>query len=305
MFLHWKKRKPSQRRVLVIGPTNAGKTTILGALSVASKYADRFGASIKCLNDPMREIAKDAEQGLGQLQSSLDATTSVTEYSFMLENRNTGFCTTIAEGDYRQAIFTVLDGPGGALMRDPQMDGADAWGGHEEDGIRKTILEKAAQSEAIVLCVDSVDEQTTGTFFVSLIRCLHDLGEPLPFRRFVVLLTKADRFFADYGAKAHGRAANMNPWPRAWRLLSKHATAQLWGHCDPRVTELSCGWISAYGFSPTDGQKSRSYDQTHWLDAPENRRIDRWRPFNLFDPFVYLSDGGSDSLWIHRNYRRT
>src|SRR5207249_3956324 len=90
--------------------------------------------------------------------------------------------------------FRLLDGPGGVEV--------GPHGGRDDRDenqrkLRHAVLECGRRSQGLLLCVDSSDENRAEDFFKYLADLFRDIGRaPLPFRRVVVLLTKADKYFA-------------------------------------------------------------------------------------------------------------
>lgn len=293
-----KKRSPQVRkRALIIGATNAGKSTLLAALSAASLAPRRFGVKIVPLNEPMQVVADSAREAFEIGEFSVNATSAITEYQFRLESRITDFWSTIVEGDYRNTVFSVVDGPGGVMIPDASEGfGSEGFGsgGYFEPEFRQALLEHGQKSDVLMVCLDANDHSHAASFFISLIQLLHELGEPLPFAKIVILLTKSEIYLS--GIPAESKKGE--PWNRAWELLTLPVIREFWSFCDPRKTDLACGFVSAFGL-PDETKKTPSFKHS----IPSN--INHWTPLNLFDAFVYLADGGSSSLSIHRNYRLT
>jgi hypothetical protein len=247
-----------KNQVLIAGPVRAGKTQYLGALKVAADRTPNEADPVRChvlrMNEAMDALDNLTRRSLvrgsggdGAGAAGLPATTQVREYSFEFE------CDADAPkglfGGGGPTQFRLLDGPGGVEI-------GPHGGRHDRDEnarkLRQAVLECGRKSQGLLLCVDSSDEDRAGDFFQYLGNLFRDIGTtPLPFRRVVVLLTKADRYFAGLALRTSRRdeaaAASLaraaDPWPRARLLLTRDGVGAL-RKATAAGTQIACGWCS-------------------------------------------------------------
>ncbi len=98
---------------------------------------------------------------------------------------------------------------------------------------------------------------------------------------------------------AEAKARSTNPWERAQVLLGDIGFAPLMKYLDPKAQQrVCCGWASAYGFVPKEGSANYDFEQDRLrvYDEQDKRFWQRWQPFRILDPFIYVATGNAMSL---------
>ena len=312
VFENWPLVENSAPRTIVIGPSRAGKTSLLCCLQHASaQWRDRRdgirSVVIQPRSDAMRDLLRDGRVAMirhGKFEAKINATTNLGEFSFDLRiRRSMWFGWTLrnprswfALGDPPQR-FTVWDTAGGVLL---SQDAAEATSG-EAAAQRRSYLEQLRQAKGLLLCIDvSGGNTTAGAVFASLPVLLADLGTSvLPFSRLVVLLCKCDRL-ASGESKEDVDVAD--PIGAATRLMTRGALQALLDSM-PEESEIAFGFASAFGFTVEDGSPNYNAN-TDGLktfkegDISENERS--WVPYRVIEPFVYLATGHRCGLKVLR-----
>ena len=322
----WRRR---QKQVLICGPSGAGKTSLLASLQLAADIGtvSSWPGGVRLFPATNRRGVPPAKPGgvddatagvnvsrrwhearttIREGRLPVKATAEITSYAFDLEMDHYDFWAAVLHGQRLNVRYRLVDGPGGSLLPKGLVTG-------DEDlvmqgAFRSQLIEKARESESLVLCVDGNDDSQSSAFFGGLSDLLSEMrgtGEPyLRFESIVIVLTKADEFFERYGTSAANLAARADPWSRAVELLTDSGMANLLDQTNPSDTELLCGWASAYGFS-ADGAPNFDQQRNRMRSWEPNIReqdvIKSWRPFQILDAFVYLSVGELGGLRaLHR-----
>ena len=302
-------------QVLMIGPASAGKTCYLSALEHAAHRTFLEASPFRCRlhkqNDGLRDLCLRGRQIIreGRLDQKIDASTSVSDYSFEFvcqPNPDDGgwsqFKRLLFGAQERQMQFHFLDGPGGALL--PTRRGLDDDGDENQyESFRENLIAHARRAQALIVCADAYNLQLAAAFFEHLPKLLGQIASEgcLPFRRVVVLLTKAEMLVVQEGRGALEKLVSYSAWHHARQLLST-SLGSLLAHLDDS-TEMACGWASAYGF--IDGEGSANYDpQTGGLRTfdPNYPQMltEGWRPLRVLDPLIYLTTGAHNSMQVFK-----
>ena len=157
----------------------------------------------------------------------------------------------------------------------------------------------------VILCVDaggrdiasSVEASQASLVYESMTQVMQEFVDErgmLPFKKIVIVLTKADVYFLMDERTAEDNATAVNPWPRAIEVLTRPALKQLLKHLDSTEQDrVACGWSSAFGF--IDGQSNFAPESEGLLtqvgEGDRATLYSKWRPFKLLDPFIFVSAG--------------
>lgn len=306
-------------QVLIAGPVGAGKTQYLGTLKLTAERPPSEEGAVRCqlvrTNEPMealdrlvrRRMVRESQPNGVEAASEtiLPATADVQSYEFGFECDTGEAPKGLFGGSGSTTYFRLFDGPGGVEVG--RYGGSDDRDENRRN-LRQAILEHARKSQGLLLCVDSSDENKANDFFKYLSDLFNGIGKtPLPFRRVVVLLTKADKYFARLALGApyrdESRAASLareaDPWERARFLLTDYGIGALQQRTS-RDAQIVCGWCSVFGFVPGEGVAN--YDPWNECFRYEgtglNRAelLERWRPFRLLDPLIFFATGRPGAL---------
>jgi hypothetical protein len=304
--------------IMMIGPSRAGKTTLLSVLRLAS--ARRLKNAGRVRIRPVNEEAKQlfertldiAETGAIVHPANVSATKYVFELNCDVDNRVKveHFETAPGKWPWSEPIkidrsyfevkkeskaFTlnVLDGKGGDIFGKP--DELEDRG--EYDRRRAELVEMATQSSALIVCVNASDQNSTRLFFTGLQRFLdevHSSGVRTPFSRVAIALTQADRKVEDFGSSAQTMLEEMDPAETASATFGYYAKHGLFQALDPPARDqVYASWVSVYGFIPNEG--SVNYDSSHDRIAifrPDDARwTDDWIPYGVIEPFLFACTG--------------
>lgn len=305
-------REDVGRSCIVVGPANAGKTTLLLSLQQA------------CLQDGSDEFNLDfvpeSESTLALSKLSTDflfrgktpqASREIAEYAFRIfvENRHR------QEPEY-YCKMSVTDGPGGYLLPS------------ERTGVPRNLPEwqkllAAAQgARSLVLCVDAC-KPSLEVLHNGLPKFILDVkagNRKLPQQRILLLLTKFDRVIAEFTKQAgnwadelgrRGRdipaalspfggigsrpltpsimADRLSPLGQAQAQLGQILTllrSSLHAHAT-----LAVGLCSAFGFSELTYAHSTSEwrEQRPYGDRSVAEKLREWRPFGVREALLFLS----------------
>lgn len=290
---------------LIIGPTKSGKTGLLATLAQASWSYEltEEGTSVRVLrpNPAMSALADLAQGTIREGMLPMSATNEVIEYEFTLhvQRRKVAFLpwpTQETEGR-----FSLWDGPGGALFPNPTAGGA-SFDIVEYRRFRDALVESLTRASGLMLCLDSTDNTRALEMFEALPGIMRDTGlATLPCKRVAVCLTKVDSRFADKGTEARATAERESPQACCRSLLPSVIFRVLSTFCAD--AQFGFGWTSVYGFTP-DG--SPNYDEANqrlaqWelTAAGANAAIERWVPFRVIDPFLWLATGTARDLEVY------
>ncbi len=305
--------------IMMIGPSKAGKTTLLSVLRMASarrlKNAGRV--QIRPVNEEANQLFERtldiAETGAIAHPANVSATKYLFELTCEVERRVRVENYDTAPGkwpwsepiridrsyfetkkEFKSFTLNVLDGKGGDIFGKPgELDDRS-----EYDRRRAELVNMAAQSSALIICVNASDQKSTRLFFTGLQRFLdevHASGVKTPFNRVAIALTQADRKVEEFGSSAQKiLEEDLDPADAAAETFGYYATHGLFQALDPPARDLVyASWVSVYGFIPREG--SVNYDSTHDRIAifrPDDARwTDEWIPYGVIEPFLFACTG--------------
>jgi hypothetical protein len=289
---------------LIIGPSQAGKTSLLLALEQSCGLPQRGDPPMRFIPDPRTaELMRRAVRMMTNPAESMIATRSAADYGFTL--RVAG----------QSANVVMSDGPGGALFPSetrPAFDGEfDIW--------QKQLLASARQAETIVLCVDATRPRSD-LWQEYLPRFIVGATQPdeapqaashtrvLRASRLLILLTKADRLCegahvaldsdggessAMVGALTPAAMASMlDPVEQLRHVLGVKVLNTLRSALREDAS-LAVGICSAGGFRPDDGRPYwLANGKPNALGAETREEVLRsWVPFGIRDVLQYIATG--------------
>jgi hypothetical protein len=280
---------------VIIGPTESGKTSLLGSLQFATaQVADQREISLRILpvSDEMVKLIEfsNSPKEVGQLPGTQGVRRYVFDYEVTHKSPHRMF------KKVSRTRFSMIDSPGGALLGDENtwQPGVEP---EEMRKARKDIISELGSAKYIMLCADSTDEARTSQFIRFLPRVLSETGQQrLPCEKLVVCLTKADKYVVDHpGMTTLDEFAYEDPLKRMQRVVGREALNTLKFYLNEEV-EIRAGWASTYGFDPETGRPNYDRDTKGLLidsstGATEADILERWRPYQVVDPFIFLTAG--------------
>jgi GTPase SAR1 family protein len=282
---------------VIIGPTQSGKTSLLGALQFATaQVADQPGMFLRIL--PISEHMADLIEFSNSPENvgKLPGTASVRRYEFVYEVTHKSWDRMFQK--VSRTRFSMIDSPGGALLGDRK-----GWSKEDEmQEARAELMSELRRAKYIMLCADSTDTDSTAQFIRFLPRVLSETGqERLPCEKLVICLTKADKYVVEHeSVTTLDEFAYEDPLKQVDRVIGREAMATLKMYLN-RDVEIRAGWASVYGFDPET--RRPNYDKLSdglLADASavvERREVlERWRPYQIVDPFIFLTAGLSLNL---------
>lgn len=293
---NWKK-KPLEN-ILIIGPSKAGKTALLGCLNHMADnryqkdcregeynpYEDGIQIMVFPRSDPMAELFELTAKTIAQGRLPIKANEETTEYKFEFEVRLEWFsCSPF------NATFSCLDGPGGALFPNEALPDDTDFSLIEK--FRKELIERLKRTEALIICIDPNDEESCSLFYQCMPRILTHVQRPAPWKYLLFCLTKTDKYFLNYGREALATVNSSNPFQTCHKLLGTAGVNTILKYVG-RQTKVGACWCSAYGFVEETGEANYNQAEDKLLIyGPFNSRIviEKWRPYQVIDPLVYLT----------------
>jgi len=176
-------RQPARDGCLIIGPSNAGKTSLLLALQRACGLPEAGDPDIRFVPTPnTADLVRRAVRIMTDYNSTPVATGAATDYEFDIVLQENGRSQTIP--------MMLCDGPGGAFfpseLKTPfTVEDRNRWEEH--------LLERARLARALVLCVDSTNPASDKwEERLPKLLAMASSGRRLSAQRILVLLTKID-----------------------------------------------------------------------------------------------------------------
>jgi hypothetical protein len=311
----------SNDNIMMIGPTQAGKTSLLSVLRLASaRKVNGKRVRIRPVNDHAKELFGRAldivETGAIRHGANVSSTRYVFELTCDIKKRVR--VEHFEEVPHRfwgqptrvdRSYFEMVDEPRTFTLNVLDGKGGDVFGGRgdlEDEGEyrrrRAELVEMAGQSSALVICVNASDPTSTKHFFRNLQGFLDDVhsgGVRTPFARVAIALTQADRKVEQCGSSAQKTLEELDPADEATRTLGVHAKAGLFqalGEAAQR--NVYAGWVSVYGFIPDEG--SVNFDSVNGRIAifrPDDAKwTDDWVPHCVLEPFLFACTGDAEGL---------
>ncbi|HEY1599714.1 MAG TPA: hypothetical protein VGG64_08940 [Pirellulales bacterium] len=250
----------------------------------------------------MAHLYRDAAEQLREHgRFGRQATERRLDFRFTLEADYAGLLTRAFFGVAQRVQFQVVDGPGGVLLPD------DSVSEEQAEKVRRSLIfaeliEAFRAADSIILCADATDEQASSAFFKSIMEILRMLPDGrLACRQMLILLTKAERYFARYDERAEQTARTTDPWPHVLRMMTRAGLGNVLLAVSHRRTEISSTWVSAHGFLP-DGRSNMDSSGDRLRAAAgadaQSRYWQLWQPFQVLDPLVYLTTRAPGNLWF-------
>ena len=301
--------------IMMIGPTKAGKTTLLSVLRLASLREMSNGRKVDI--EPVSQEAKELFRSsfyitkTGQLNHP--GTLQASKYIFNLhcpftqrvkvenivETSFFGMKRKVDESYYedrtmrKSFTLTVLDGRGGHVFGE-RSEGEDK---SEYERSRGELIELAASSVALIVCLNASDPKTTEFFFQGLLDFLDDVRAKagrVPFERVVMVMTQADRLVEDLGNGAQIELEQRNAAAAVSDAMGFFARSSLFQSLQPAtLSKIYAGWASVYGFCPGEGSVNYDSKADRIAIYRENdaKWTDHWHPYGIVEPFLFACTG--------------
>ena len=314
-----------------MGPPNAGKTTLLGAIAQACmqppRHRDDYNIKFLAEGNSGKLLREAHAQMYGQRH--FDATQEVAEYRFAIRVTRPGTPWRMPRS--REALFVVRDGPGGALFphENTPRSASDPMANWE-----KQLIEEASGARTLVLCVDACakhswrlasllpdvlgqiatkqpdkgrrEPATWRQRLAGRLRRLREHAEVetneverwLNADRFLLLLTKADELVTrSLGRRRHIRPAELaeriDPVQQACALLGEGTLYHIHRTLAPGAS-FAVGMTSAWGFDARNREVFRHDAGTEPQSANplvRQPQLRDWRPLGLRDAVIYMVSG--------------
>lgn len=303
--------------IMMIGPSRAGKTSLLSVLRLASANClhDNSRVEIDPVNDNAKQLFRKARDIVRTGNIVHEPTYSLLEYVFNLkcdvekvvvkevveeepgpfpwskpkQVKRTVEVKVTVKKDF---TLTVLDGKGGSVFGPPD-EGDPA----EYARQRAEYVNLARKSVALVICMNANDPSTTADFFTDLQQFLDDVrvgSTPCPFERVAIAVTQADRQVEQFGSSALDRLEALDPAQSAAETMGRHARDGLFKALRPQARQMVyAGWTSVYGFIELEG--SVNFDATTGqmviFRDDTAKWVDNWYPYGVVEPFLFACSG--------------
>lgn len=317
--------EPRSSRCVVIGPSGAGKTSLLLALDRACTAVKIGEPGLRFVPQPTTaRLMERAVQIMVDPDRHHEASREPQRYEFSIYTK-------------RHALHAEIDdGPGGALFPTESL-------GHPtfEEHFRRwrgEMLERVRAADMLVLCV-SCDDPMQVTWEKDTGRLLADAVAPMPVeswidrwksrlrldrngyrppaeqclraRRVLILLTKADRI-CDDATTQYREAASLAPDDDELRALSRLDPQSVAGMLDPveqvrhligtHVLSLIHGAMRPDAVLAVAACSAGGFDsngEAYWSEDGKPRAADRerdetlaqWRPWGIRDAVYFLTTG--------------
>ena len=285
---------------LILGPTKSGKTSLLACLDLAVSARDPNAEpklDVRPWNQDTTDLFHLARNTMRSGRIPIAGTAELRRYEFLLTlRRKKDFVLFKGREEETDYTFTMPDAPGGALFSAQPADDLDM---QMLTRFRSEQIDLLKVADGLIICLDPTDRDVALSFFIDLPKFLAETGQRrLPVSRVVVVLTKADKIVSRHGRNAFRELARLSAREFGQKILTQHGMNALRTFL-PRETRIGFCWTSIYGFLDTG---ETNYDVTgdcllyHPESAPGKaisaaEAISRWRPFQIFDPFLFAGTG--------------
>ncbi|MBN1572426.1 MAG: GTPase domain-containing protein [Deltaproteobacteria bacterium] len=285
-----------KKEILIIGPSQSGKTAMIASIQRAilnwNEKKTGTNLSIFPVNTEMEELLELYEMQVienGYLPRTGSA--GFSNYLFDLEFRRTGIGWLLGKKGIR---FNFTDGPGGDLI--PSLEKKSDFDKHEIEKRRNDLINRLEKASSFIVCIDSTDEKSAFDFWAILPTILRKRKKK--FDRFVICLTKADRYFAERYINPLEEIESEDPIKRGTELLGKTGLKFIDMHC--KETKVGICWTSAYGFIESDGNANYNKKEDklrYWGEGfTEQEVMDNWTPYQIVEPFLFVATGISRGI---------
>lgn len=315
--------------IMMIGPTESGKTTLLKVLRLAAarKLSDGTEVSVAPENPYAKQIFGEALSISKTGVFGRTGTLAPTECTFTIscevekdalvnnwvdkakpgirawiegtvEKVNEPRTERIKEESVMR--LTVLDGAGGDILGRAHDDKMEDQGAVKDS--RSRLIELAAKSVALIVCVNASDSKSTEAFFRDFQEFFDDVkeyGGQVPFQRVAIVVTQADRLVEDFGSTALSELEQRDASAEASKAMGFFALSGLFQALSPEARErVYAGWASVYGFIPMEGSVNFDSEQNRMAIFKEDdaRWTENWFPYGVVAPFVFACTGKTSNL---------
>lgn len=314
----------SEKRSLILGPSNVGKTALLASFFHAVGIFDQPGwhLSVQPENDTTRQVQQNIYSFLQTGSLPFGGTFSISEYEFLfsVERENVGWKKWLNKSDTTLHRFRFLDAPGGTVFfnSDEEIDYA-IQGEH-----RKRLIEELRIAQGIVICMDASELNTSNSSYGMSGRIysqLNDIFSLVPKKmianklptldvlRVYVCLNKCDLWAiqAGYQGDALHELQAQNPLSFAYQLLGKGFFSMLKTWFSEN-TEIAVGFSSSYGFLE-GGPNAFLVGGVGMGGDVRREHVESWNPYQVLEPFIFLTTGNTISNTVFsgciRDFRDT
>ena len=283
---------------LIIGRTNSGKSCFLAGLDYAATMCDlpNFEWRTDEWEGKMQELAAGFMASCRDGKPKVDGTIKVDEGGFQYQISH-------KKKDTKTGKFWFIDGKGGTFFgkedkvggprksEGTSTDSAEEIDEEQLESDKALMLKRAKKCNSLLLCIDPTESEgdQAKVFFEKLVTILVALPKG-SFSRVAIVLTKCDVQFVDKGTGALEAACNIDPWEKVTQVFSRYGLRkfeQRFGDADV----VAC-WSSIFGFLPCGSSNcipGKTVMALHDDDDPS--WFDRWQPFQVFEPIVFLLTG--------------
>lgn len=303
----------SEQTTLIFGPSNVGKTALLASFFYAAGVFFQKGVSIRLQaeNDSTRLVQQHNLSFLRTGHLPFQGTYSIMEYDFILsiEKERYGLSRVLGKKESWYNRFRFFDSPGGSVFA---LDGEDidyaVQGEH-----RKILVSELSKAQGLILCVDAAEEnkkEGKGHWSGSLYTSLNEIFSRTPkslkrggipqlgIQKVYVCINKSDLWAVQEGfqADAQEQVEELDPLVFAHRLLGQGFFNTLVTFFQPQ-TEIAFGFSSSFGFLE-GGPNAMLMGGIGMGNEIRREHLESWNPYQVLDPFVFLTMGSSLSRHI-------
>lgn len=290
-------RGPPAKTCVLIGPPGSGKTSLLGILPFATEQFavwSKRDLRILPVSSDMSELIALSNAAVRSGRFPTAATAGVKRYVFDYAIAHPASGGT--SRNVSRTRFSLIDTPGGPLLGERKTWAEWGLDIEEMTKVRLEVVRQLRTANAIILCADSTDEETAYNFIRHLPTVLTEIGtEQLVCEKLVICLTKADLYtMREALTPTREHLRHEDPARRALRIISRSVLNTLRFFMRQSI-DIRVGWTSIYGFDP-DGRPNYDPDRDGLpIDSRAGAEpadvLERWRPFQIVDPFVFLTTG--------------
>ena len=285
---------------MILGPSKVGKTALVASLSHASNIESIFNGRDVDVAGGNPQTLQLFSKALDVVQSGdlqLQGTQSTTHYEFRLtlpsppNDFMSRFVSAFTGVPRKTGHFHFLDSPGGAVFESELINSRQT---ATRSPYFREIAKQMLESNGLILCVDANDilskrKDFIKDFFFHSINTLLTNGfqSILPFKRVCVTLTKADLWAQNSGHVNDAQAfvENADPVAQAIDIIGKK-TFQSFKTFMRDDAKFGFAFSSVYGF-----ENGGINTKLMGAKVEQFGRAEDWRPFQVLDPFAFLTTG--------------
>lgn len=289
---------------MILGPSKVGKTALVASLHHASHIASIYNeqdVDVVGGNKDTQQLFSNALKVVQTGDIGLAGTAATTKYEFRMtldQSPNdflSSLISTFTGVQRATGHFHFMDSPGGAVFEANLINSGQV--ATKSPYFRK-IAQQLVKAKGLILCVDANDifsdrRQFIKDFFFHSINTLLTNGYQvsLPFERIGIVLTKSDLWAKNSGHIQDAQAfiENSDPVAQAMDIIGRK-TFQSFKTFMRDDAKFGFAFSSVYGFE--DGALNSKL-----MDSSSNDfgRAEDWRPFQVLDPFAFLTTGDAFS----------